>query len=294
MERSLIHIDMDAFFASVELITRPELRGRPVIVAGESERGVVTAATYEARAFGIHSGMALGKAKALCPAAIRISPDRAAYSRISRGVMELFAQVTPVIEQISIDEAFLDVTGSIKRLGPARQIAEGLRQAVRDNFQITCSAGIAPSKSVAKIASKLAKPDGLLEVPPDQVEAFLRPLPVGSLWGVGPKAQAALRRLGIATIGDLADTPDALAIRALGSSAGAHLLALARGQDDEPLAVARAEKSIGTETTFDHDLPPGEEVRRAVIRLADKAAWRLREAGLACRTVSVKVRSADF
>jgi DNA polymerase-4 len=295
MARSIIHVDMDAFFASVELIHRPELRGRPVVVASPSERGVVVAATYEARPFGVRAGMPVGQARRLAPSAVFIPPHRQAYVEVSRAVMELLGQVTPEVEQVSIDEAFLDVTGSLRRLGPARRIAEGIRADIARRFSITASAGIGRSKSVAKIASAQAKPDGLLEVPADQTVQFLRPLPVAALWGVGPAAQAALDRLGVVSVGDLADSPDQLVARAIGEAGAARLLALARGVDDSPVTPRRPEKSISAEATFERDLPRrGPELRRSVIQLADKTAWRLRQAGLMCRTVGVKLRTADF
>jgi DNA polymerase-4 len=198
------------------------------------------------------------------------------------------------MEQVSIDEAFLDVTGALVRLGPAVKIAQDLRQRVHLELGVTCSAGIGRSKSVAKIASRRAKPDGLIEVPADQTREFLRPLPVEELWGIGPKTRQALHRLGLTSVAELADAPDSMVLHAVGEAAGRHLLALARGIDDSPVLALRPDKSIGAERTFEKDLPRGEELRREVIRLADKAAWRLREAGMMCRTVAVKVRGADF
>ncbi|MDR1441507.1 MAG: DNA polymerase IV [Bifidobacteriaceae bacterium] len=294
MDRVIMHVDMDAFFASVELIARPDLRGRPVIVAGASGRGVVVAATYEARSFGVHAAMPVARAQRLCPSAVMIEPHRDAYTRVSAGVMELLRDVTPVVEQVSIDEAFLDLTGALKRLGPAAGIGQAVRQAVRQRFSITCSAGIGRSKSVAKIASEQAKPDGLLEVPAAATLDFLSPLPMSALWGLGPKTASVLAGLGMATIGDLASAPDGMVRRAIGQAAAAHLLALARGLDDAPVEPRQGEKSVGAEETFPHDLPWGEELSREVLRMADKAAHRLRQAELLCRTVAVKLRTADF
>ncbi|MDR2254136.1 MAG: DNA polymerase IV [Bifidobacteriaceae bacterium] len=295
MARSIAHVDMDAFFASVELIERADLRGRPVIVAPSGGRGVVVAATYEARALGVHAGMPVGRARRAAPAAVFIPPHRQAYTRVSRGVMALLREVTPLVEQVSIDEAFLDLTGARKRLGAAPGIVEGLRSQIAQRFGVTASAGIGRSKSVAKIASVRAKPDGLLVVPPERTLAFLRPLPVDALPGIGPHTGAALARLGVRTVADLADSPDTTVARAIGDKAAAHLLALSRGQDDEPVTPEHVEKSISAETTFEQDLPRGcEELRREVMRLADKVAWRLRSAGLMCSTVGVKVRDADF
>jgi DNA polymerase-4 len=289
-----MHVDMDAFYASVELVSRPRLRGRPVIVAPTHGRGVVVAATYEARAFGVHAAMPTAQARRLCPSAVVIEPHREAYARVSAGVMAMLADVTPVIEQVSIDEAFLDLTGALARLGPARQIGEAIRQSVRERFSITCSVGLGRSKSVAKIASEQAKPNGLVEVPDQDTVAFLRPLAVSALSGLGPKTAATLAELGVVSIGDLADSPDAAIIRAIGQAAGEHLLALARGQDEAPVVPDRAEKSIGAEETFAADLPWGEDLRREILRMADKAAHRLRRAEMLCWTVSLKLRTADF
>jgi DNA polymerase-4 len=285
---------MDAFFASVELVGRPDLRGKPVVVARDSDRSVVVAATYEARALGVHAAMPAVRARRLAPGAVFVEPHHAHYREVSRGVMDLLREVTPVVEQVSVDEAFLDVTGSVRRLGPPRQIAEQIRAEVRRRFQITASAGIGRSKSVAKIASTMAKPDGLLEVPPDETLRFLRPLPVGSLWGVGPATLEAFRRLAIRTVGELADSPDGLIRRALGEASGRRLLELARGVDSSPVAPGGVEKSISAETTFERDLPRGAALDREVARLADKVAWRLREADAMCRAVGCKIRGADF
>jgi DNA polymerase-4 len=289
-----MHVDMDAFFASVELIDRPGLRGRPVVVGRAGGRAVVVAATYEAREFGVHSAMPMAQALRLCPQAVVIEPRHDAYARVSAGVMGLLAEITPVVEQVSIDEAFLDLTGSLARLGPARAIGESIRRRVRERFAITCSVGIGRSKSVAKIASKGAKPDGLIEVPAADTLAFLHPLPMSELWGLGPKTAQALARLGLATIGDLAAAEDQSIRRAVGEAAAGHLLALARGRDEAPVAPRREEKSIGAEETFDRDLPWGPELRREILRMADKAAHRLRRAELMCWTVSLKLRTADF
>ncbi|MDR1392721.1 MAG: DNA polymerase IV [Bifidobacteriaceae bacterium] len=295
MARSIIHVDMDAFFASVELASRPELRGLPVVVASASARGVVVAATYEARAYGIRAGQPTSQARRRAPGAVFIAPHHEAYRAVSRGVMMLLRDVTPMVEQVSVDEAFLDVTGAARRLGPAVQIAQEIRARIWDNFSITASAGVAASKSVAKIASTRAKPNGLLEVPPEATVDFLRPLPVGALWGIGPATTSVLERLGLRTVADLADSPDEVIARAIGQAAALHLLALARGQDDSPVSPPRQEKSISAETTFEQDLAAGSAaLRRAVIALADKTAWRLREAGLMCRTIGVKLRRADF
>ena len=289
----ILHVDMDAFFASVELIDRPELRGKPVVVAGEG-RSVVVAATYEARAFGVHSAMPVGRAKRLCPQAVFLSPSRGRYSAVSRGVMDYFRTITPLVEQVSIDEAFLDVTGSMRRLGAGGLIAKAIRRHVVEQWSVTCSVGVGRSKSVAKIASTLAKPDGLMVVEPQATEEFLRPLDLGVLWGVGAKTRQSLTRLGLRTVGDLADAPDFHVARALGQAAAAHIQAMARGQDDSPVQPVHLEKSVGAETTFQTDLPAGEEVRRALIGLVERSTRRLRRRQMACRTVAVKLRRTDF
>lgn len=288
-----MHVDMDAFFASVELIGRPQLRGRPVVVAGEG-RSVVVAATYEARAFGVHSAMPVAQAKRICPQAVFLPPSRGQYSTISRGVMDYLRTITPMIEQVSIDEAFLDLTGSLRRLGPAQLIGQAIRAHVANTWTITCSVGIGRSKSVAKIASEQAKPDGLLEVPDKATDQFLRPLSLSALWGAGTKTSQALAQIGLATIGDLADAPDQLVARAIGPALAGHLQALARGQDDAPVVSAHHDKSIGAETTFDHDLQPGPALRKALVWLVERSAHRLRGKSLVCRTVAVKLRRSDF
>jgi DNA polymerase-4 len=294
MERTILHVDMDAFFASVELAGRPGLRGLPVIVGRSQGRGVVVAATYEARQFGVRAGMPIAQARRSCTSAVMIEPHRSAYARVSAGVMALLRDVTPLVEQVSIDEAFLDLTGSLRRLGPAAEIGQSIRRSVRDRFSITCSVGIGRSKSVAKIASEEAKPDGLIEVAAERTLAFLHPLPMSALWGLGPKTAAALASLGLVTVGDLAQANDGLIIRAIGEAAATHLLALARGNDRAPVRPRHDEKSIGAEETFAQDLAWGAELSREVLRMADKAAHRLRQAGLVCWTVSIKLRTADF
>ena len=268
--RSILHADMDAFFASVEVRKRPELAGLPVLVGGSGNRAVVTSATYEARAYGVRSAMPVMRARRLCPAAVLVAPDMAAYRDASADVMEIFRSITPLVEPISLDEAFLDVSGVRRTLGGAEQVAELLRARMADELSLTCSVGVGPSKFVAKLASTRCKPDGVLVIPPSRVIAFLHPLPVGALWGVGEATAETLSKLGLHTVGDLAATPTATLIRALGASAGAHLSALARGIDDPAV------------------------VRRELLRLADRVAARLRAAGVRSRTLSIKIRYADF
>ncbi|MFN8127034.1 MAG: DNA polymerase IV [Candidatus Nanopelagicales bacterium] len=226
---TVLHVDMDAFYASVSLIDRPDLVGRPVIIGGSAHRGVVLSATYEARALGVHSAMPMGRARRLAPHAVVIAPDFRRYSEASEGVMALFRSVTPIVEPLSLDEEFLDISGARRRLGSPRQIGQLLRDRVHDEQGITCSVGVAASKFVAKLASTLSKPDGLLVVPPDRVVEFLHPLPVGALWGVGAKTADTLHRLGLRTVADIAATPEQTLCRMLGPAAGRHLAALAWG-----------------------------------------------------------------
>jgi DNA polymerase-4 len=285
---------MDAFYASVELRRRPDLRGKPVIVGGGGTRGVVLSATYEARRHGVHSAMPMTRARRMCPQAVIIEPDFAAYSDASAGVMEVFRSVTPLVEPLSLDEAFLDVSGARRLLGRPAAIGEWLRARVADEQGITCSVGVAPSKFVAKLASTRAKPDGLLVVPADGIIAFLHPLPVGALWGVGGKTEEVLLRLGLRTVGDLAHTPEATLKRALGAAAGAHLAALAWGRDERKVVPQEPDKSVGAEETFSNDVDDPEVIHRELLRLSQRTAARLRAASLLGRTISIKVRFADF
>ena len=287
---------MDAFFASVELARRPQLRGLPVIVGG-SERAVVLAATYEARAWGIHSAMPMSVARRMCPQAVVVPPDMSAYREVSRSVMEILGDVTALVEQVSVDEAFLDVSGARRRLGSPTVIAERIRTDVRRRHGISCSVGIAGTKFVAKIASGHAKPDGVMLVPRDATVAYLRELPVGALWGVGERTEAALARWGLSTVADVADSDVATVQRAVGRVAGAHLHDLAWGRDPRPVRpalTARTEKSIGAESTFARDEHDLGRVQTVALELTDRCASRLRELALVARTVSVKVRTSDF
>jgi DNA polymerase-4 len=285
---------MDAFYAAVELRRRPELVGKPVIVGGGGSRGVVLSATYEARALGVHSAMPMTRARRQAPQAVVIPPDHAAYSEVSQGVMAVFSSITPLVEPLSLDEAFLDVSGAMRRMGSAADIGEYIRARVSDEQQVTCSVGVASSKFVAKLASAHCKPDGLLVVPRDEVVAFLHPLPVAALWGVGEKTEETLTRLGLRTVGDLAQTPVATLQRALGPAAGAHLSALAWGRDERRVVPHEPDKSIGAEETFARDIDDPELMRRELLRLSERTAARLREAGHVGRTISIKVRFADF
>ena len=290
---TILHVDMDAFYASVSLRTRPELHGTPVIVGGGG-RSVVLSATYEARALGIHSAMPMSRARRIAPQAVFIEPDHRAYAQVSRGVMALFASITPLVEPLSLDEAFLDVSGALRRLGSPTAIAELIRARVQDEQQITCSVGVATTKFVAKLASTRSKPDGLLVVPADRVIDFLHPLPVGALWGVGEKTEAQLTRLGLRTVGDIANTPVATLTRALGQASGTHLHDLSWGRDPRSVTPHEPEKSVSNEETFEHDIDVPEIIHAHLLALSDKVAGRLRAAGYVARTVSLKVRFADF
>ncbi len=290
----ILHVDMDAFFASVEVRRRPELRDRPVVVGGIGPRGVVSSASYPARAYGVRSAMPTARARALCPSAVFLPPDFAQYRAASQAVMAIFRDVTPLVEPLSLDEAFLDVAGARRLLGRPREIARLIRVRVAEQERLTCSVGVASTKFVAKLGSTRAKPDGLLVVPADQVLEFLHPLPVGALWGVGERAAETLRRFGLTSVGDLARAPVGMLRGALGEAAATHLHELSWGRDPRPVSPEQVEKSISAEVTFDTDLADPEAIRRALLALAEKVGARLRRAGQVGRTVSIKVRFADF
>jgi len=290
----ILHVDMDAFFAAVEVRRRPELRGRPVVVGGVGPRGVVSSASYEARVYGVRSAMPTMRARALCPGAVFLPPDFAQYAAASRAVMQIFRDVTPLVEPLSLDEAFLDVAGARRLLGRPAEIARLIRARVAEQEQLTCSVGVASTKFVAKLGSTRAKPDGLVVVPAGQVLDFLHPLPVAALWGVGERAAESLRRLGLSTVGDLAHAPVAMLRNALGQAAAAHLHELSWGRDPRSVDPEHVEKSIGAEVTFDTDVADPSAIRRSLLALAEKVGMRLRRAGQVGRTVSIKVRFADF
>ena len=290
----ILHVDMDAFYASVEIRDRPELAGRPVIVGATASRGVVLSATYEARAFGVHSAMPVTRARRLCPQAVFIPPRHHEYAAVSREVMEVFRSVTPEVEPLALDEAFLDVSGAIRRLGRPAGIGAMIRATIAEQQGITCSVGVAPSKFIAKLASTRSKPDGLLIVPADGVLAFLHPLPVAALWGVGEQTGQVLARLGLRTVRDIAEIPVGTLQRELGPSLGGHLAALAWGRDDRPVVSSTPEKSIGAEETFASDIDDPEIIRRELLRLSGRTARGLRSAGALARTVVIKLRLANF
>ncbi len=278
MPRTIIHADLDAFFASVEQLDNPDLRGKPVVVGGPPEsRGVVAAASYEVRRFGVHSAMPMSRALRLCPDAIRVPPRFDRYIELSRKVMAVFRALTPLVEPMSLDEAFLDVSGWVDDGANPERIGRDLKDEVRKATGLTVSIGMGTSKSIAKVASDAGKPDGLLIVPPGGEAAFLAPMPVRALWGVGPKTEMRLTRLGIRTIGDMARLDDDAAERLLGSR-GAYMRDLARGIDDAPVVTQHERKSVGAETTFAQDLPDGPELRAALQRLAGNVSRALRRA----------------
>ncbi|MDJ0656260.1 MAG: DNA polymerase IV [Xanthomonadales bacterium] len=292
-ERAIIHVDMDAFYASVEQRDNPELRGKPVIVGGAGRRGVVAAASYEVREFGVHSAMPIVRARRLCPQAIIVPPRGGHYTAVSRQVFEIFNRFTPVVEPLSLDEAFLDVTGSRKLLGEARDIGAEIRRLIREELRLPASVGIAPNKFLAKLASDEAKPDGLLVVEANAVQSFLDPLPVRRMWGVGPKAGSRLAALGVHTIGDLRRTPADRLTAVLGSQ-GQHFLRLAQGGDFREVESARADKSVSHETTFDVDLNALRDCQTQLLRLGDDVGKRLRRKGIKGKTVFIKVRTTQF
>lgn len=291
---TVVHVDMDAFYASVEVLRRPELRGRPLIVGGVGPRGVVSSASYAARDYGVRSAMPTSRARRLCPEAVVIPPDLATYVAVSQAVMEIFRSVTPMVEPLSLDEAFLDVSGALRRLGSPTAIGERIRRQVLERHGLTCSVGIASTKFVAKLASTRCKPDGLLVVPVAGVLEFLRPLPVAALWGVGERTEERLRRLGLNTIGDLANAPVSALRHAVGAATAEHLHALSWGRDPRRVTPDEPDRSIGAEETFDTDIDDQDVIDRELLRLADKTAARLRATGQRARTVSIKVRFADF
>jgi DNA polymerase-4 len=290
---TILHVDMDAFYASVEERDDPKLKGKAVVV-GVGKRGVVSAANYEARKFGIRAAMPIYKAKALAPHAVFIAPNMARYAEVSEQVMAIFRDVTPHVEPISLDEAFLDVTGARRLLGSGIEIADQIRKRVEKDLGITCSVGIAHNKFIAKIASGHCKPNGVLEVDPDKMLEFLHPLAANEIWGVGPKTNELLEKMGLFTIADIANTPRSTLIRVLGQASGASLYELAWGRDYRDVITEHAEKSISASQTFDVDLYQPEEILKEFLRLTEKSADRMRAKGLATNTISIKVRFADF
>jgi DNA polymerase IV len=292
---TIMHVDLDAFFAAVEQRDRPELRGRPVIVGGggPTDRGVVSAASYEARAFGVRSAMPLRTAGALCPHGVFLPVDGRKYASVSREVMAIMRRFTPLVEPISIDEAFLDVAGTEALFGEPPEAAAAIKRAIVEEVRLTASVGVATTKLVAKIASELRKPDGLVVVPPGEEAAFLAPLPIWRLWGVGPQTRHALEDYGVRTIGDLASLEPALLVRRFGQH-GSDLAERARGIDASPVGDGMEAKSVSHEHTFTVDTRDPEALERSLLALSEGVAGRLRAAGLKAATISVKVRDARF
>jgi DNA polymerase-4 len=291
--RAILHLDLDAFYASVEQLDDPALQGRPVVVAGPSRRGVVCAASYEARRSGVRSAMPTARARALCPDGVFVAPRFARYEELSDRVFDLYRRVTPLVEPLSLDEAFLDVTASERLHGDARAVALALKAAVREETGLTVSAGAAEVKLAAKIASDLGKPDGLVVVPPGTTREFLAPLPVGRLWGVGKVTGAALAALGVRTIGDLAAAPEALLATRVGRHAR-DLQLLARGEDPREVVADEPARSVGAEETFERDVRGAAGLLPRLLEHSERTASRLRAAGLSGRVVTLKVKFSDF
>jgi DNA polymerase-4 len=292
-ERSIIHVDMDAFYASVELLDRPELRGLPLIVGGLGPRGVVSTCSYEARTFGVRSAMPIVQARRLCPDGVYLWPRMARYEELSDQVFEVFHEVTPLVEGLSLDEAFLDVTASLRLLGSIEAIGQGIKEAIRSRTGLVASVGMGPNKLLAKLASEMSKPDGFHRIAAQGAAAELAPLPVGRLWTVGKVTEQALHRIGIRTIGELAACDTARLARALGRQV-AGLQALARGEDDRCVEPAQAEQSIGAEHTFDVDVAEPALAESWLLRHCERIAARARQRGLEGRTVTVKLREPPF
>ena len=294
MARTIVHADLDAFYASVEQLDNPELRGRPVVVGGSAEsRGVVAAASYESRAYGVRSAMPMSRALRLCPDAVRISPRFERYGEMSKQVMAIFRSVTPLVEPLSLDEAFLDVSGRAKFHGGRRPLAEFLRAEVKKRTGLILSVGLGTNKTVAKIASESGKPDGLIIVPAGREAEFLAPLPVRALWGIGPKSEAVLAEAGFARIGDLAASSSDRLGAILGSR-GPEVYEMACGRDDRPVVTDSERKSVGVETTFPRDLPDGDELRNQLRRIAEEVGERLRRHGARAKTIALKLRYSNF
>ncbi len=302
--RVVLHVDMDAFFVSVELRRRPELVALPVVVGGDGRRGVIAAASYEARRYGVHSALPSSVAKRRCPHVVFLPGDHALYGEVSRQVHEIFHRYTPLVEPLALDEAFLDVTGATRLFGDGATIAHRIRADIADELSLPASVGVASNKFLAKLASVSAKPRafpdriepgaGVVEVEPGRELDFLHPLPVRRLWGVGPKTLEKLERIGVHTIGDLAALDEPTVVTALGQASGRHLLALSMGCDDREVEPEREAKSIGHEETFEFDLYDHAVLRSEMVRLADAVAARLRRAGLGARTFTLKVRFDGF
>lgn len=292
--RTILHVDLDAFFAAVEQRDDPALRGKPVLVGGSARRGVVAACSYEARAFGIHSAMPMAEALRRCPRAVVVRHHMERYAEASRQFFQILGAFSPEVEGLSLDEAFLDVTASERLLGDGPTIARAIKRRVRDELALVASVGVAPIKLAAKIASDIDKPDGLRVVSPDQLRAFLHPLPMTRLWGVGEATRAILASMGLSTIGDVARYPEAALVGRLGAATGHHLAALARGEDTRPVVPETDPVSIGHQETFDDDVEDKGELSVLLLDQADRVASRLRDANLRARSVVLIVKYDDF
>ncbi|WP_417511610.1 DNA polymerase IV [Microbacterium sp.] len=290
----ILHVDMDAFYAAVEVMDDPSLRGLPLIIGAPDGRSVVSSASYEARRYGVRAAMPVSQAMRLCPTAKIVMPHFDRYQAVSRQVMAVFESITPLVEPLSVDEAFLDVQGVRRLWGSPGQIARLVRERVQAEVGISCSVGVAATKHVAKMASTISKPDGMLIVAASDTLDFLAPRSVRTMWGVGPKASDALEARGIRTIGDIRDSPQDMLDRAVGPALGARIAQLARGEDPRTVETDRVEKSVGHEETFDVDVTDREFLRAELLRLADRVAVRLRKASWECATVAIKIRFDDF
>ncbi|MFZ9441272.1 MAG: DNA polymerase IV [Candidatus Nanopelagicaceae bacterium] len=290
---TILHVDMDAFFASVEEADNPELKGKAVVV-GAGPRAVVTSANYVARGFGIRAAMPVAQARRLAPHAIFLPNRHHRYGEVSADVMRIFGDFSPHVEPLSLDEAFIDVSGATRLIGTARDIAVQIRARIEGELKITCSVGISTTKLIAKLASGRCKPNGILEIADDRVLEFLHPLPVRELWGVGPKTGEALTKLGLQTIGDIAHTPRGTLIRALGQGQGESLYELAWGRDLRAVEESAIEKSIGAEETFARDIDDNEELLAELLRVTERVARRLRDQQFVARTIAIKIRFSDF
>jgi len=293
LPKHIIHLDMDAFYPAVEVLDNPELRGKPVIVGGSRERGVVSSASYEARKFGVHSAQPMATAMRLCPHGIVLPVRMTRYQEVSRQVFDIFHIFTPLVEPLSIDEAFLDVTGSIRLFGPPVEIAKQIKQKVFENTGLTISAGVAPSKFIAKIASDMEKPDGLTVVAADRIREFLDPLPIKKMWGAGKVTQMALARLNVHTFKDLRQMSVEVLVKNFGKH-GLHMHQLAMGIDERDVEMLHDVKSIGHEDTYFHDILDLEAAKRELLSLANRVARRMRRKGLEGKTITLKVKYSDF
>jgi DNA polymerase IV len=295
--RSILHVDMDAFYASIEQLDHPEYKGKPVIVGADPKggkgRGVVAACSYEARKFGVHSALPISRAWKLCPEGVYVRPRMRRYVEVSHQLMEVFQRYTDLVEPLSIDEAFLDITGSIALLGPPEEIARSIKKEIRGATGLTASVGLAPNKFLAKMASDLRKPDGFVVLQEEEVERFLRDLPISRLWGVGPKTEVRLHEMGFQTIGQLASASRESLVRSLGSL-GEHLYQLSHGRDQRPVVPGWEPKSIGTETTFEEDTDDRDLLLRTILELSDHVAERMRKDECRARKVTLKLRYSNF